>query len=57
MLLAKTTVPWASRWLYYYELWLVTGKWLGGGIAHSTNDKDIGVTPKNRIINRERLSG
>ena len=32
MLLTKTIVPWISEWLYYYELWLVTGEWYGGGI-------------------------
>jgi hypothetical protein len=30
-LLAITVVPWISEWLIYYELWLVTGRWLGGG--------------------------
>jgi hypothetical protein len=24
-------VPWISEWLLFYELWLPTGKWLGGG--------------------------
>lgn len=24
-------VPWISLWLYYYEIWHVTGEWLGGG--------------------------
>lgn len=33
MLVAETTVPWATLWLYYYELWHATGDWLGGG-AH-----------------------
>lgn len=31
MLLANTTVPWTSEWLLYYEIWLVTGEWHGGG--------------------------
>jgi hypothetical protein len=31
MLIAQTTVPWISEWLYYYEIWLVTGQWHGGG--------------------------
>lgn len=31
-LIAETIVPWASLWLYYYELWHATGEWLGGGI-------------------------
>lgn len=28
-LIAETIVPWTASWLYYYELWLDTGKWLG----------------------------
>ncbi len=31
MLIANTTVPWAAEWLFFYELWLVTGDWDGGG--------------------------
>jgi hypothetical protein len=31
MEIAKTTVPWALDWLACYELWLMTGKWTGGG--------------------------
>ena len=31
MRLADTIVPWASQWLFYYELWLTTGAWHGGG--------------------------
>ena len=30
--IALTIVPWASLWLYFYELWHATGEWLGGGI-------------------------
>lgn len=30
-LLAETTVYWAIDWLYFYEGWLVTKKWKGGG--------------------------
>ena len=29
---AETLVPWVSLWLYYYEQWQITGKWLGGGV-------------------------
>ena len=31
MLISKTLVPWAIEWLYYYEIWLSTGEWCGGG--------------------------
>lgn len=29
--IAQTIIPWTSLWLYYYEVWLVTGEWKGGG--------------------------
>lgn len=32
LFLAQTVVPWTSEWLFHYELWHVTGEWLGGGI-------------------------
>lgn len=28
---ADTIVPWTCLWLYYFELWVATGEWLGGG--------------------------
>jgi hypothetical protein len=29
--LATTIVPWLMYWLFFYESWLVTGEWQGGG--------------------------
>ena len=29
--IADTIIPWTSLWLFYYESWLYTGKWEGGG--------------------------
>lgn len=37
-LLADTTVFWAAEWLYFYEGWLVTKKWRGGGHNPVAND-------------------
>lgn len=34
MFIAKTLVPWASEWLFFYEIWALTGEWRGGGIHH-----------------------
>jgi hypothetical protein len=31
ILLADSVVPWAAEWLLYYEIWLATGEWEGGG--------------------------
>lgn len=29
--IAHTIIPWTALWLYYYEIWLATGEWRGGG--------------------------
>ena len=33
--IADTNIVWVTWWLYFYEIWLVTGEWKGGGIEHS----------------------
>ena len=30
-LLSSTIVPWTELWLYFYEIWLISGTWHGGG--------------------------
>ncbi|ANJ96247.1 restriction endonuclease subunit S [Serratia plymuthica] len=29
--ISETLIPWASLWLFYFEQWLLTGLWEGGG--------------------------
>lgn len=29
--LSRTIIPWTIEWLYFYEIWLATGEWCGGG--------------------------
>ena len=44
-LIAETVLPWAALWLYYYELWLDTGEWLGPSSPHGLRKKredDVG---------------
>lgn len=36
--LIKTIVPWISDWLFNYELWLIDGKWYGGGHDEYENE-------------------
>lgn len=31
MFISQTIVPWILDWIACYELWLMTGKWAGGG--------------------------
>lgn len=38
MLITDSIIPWTSEWLYFYELWLATGEWHGGG--HDPGSKD-----------------
>ena len=38
--LVDTIIPWISEWLFYYELWLVTGEWSGGG-EHPINGEKV----------------
>ena len=35
-LLTQTVVLWAGEWLFFYETWLETGEWKGGG-THPEN--------------------
>ena len=35
MAIAETTVPWASLWLRFFEVWLVTNTWEGSGTPHT----------------------
>ncbi|HEY5746084.1 MAG TPA: hypothetical protein VIU12_08415 [Chryseolinea sp.] len=40
MYYVRTLIPWASEWLYHYEVWLATGGvWHGGGIDHNGNEE------------------
>jgi hypothetical protein len=32
-LIAETTIHWASEWLFYYELWHLTGTWLAPSVG------------------------
>ena len=39
LFLSETLIPWAAEWLYFYEVWLVTGTWQGGGIHPARNQR------------------
>jgi hypothetical protein len=34
--IAETIVLWSCFWLFYYEVWLATGEWFGGGVEHES---------------------
>ncbi len=35
-LISKYIVPWSLGWVYFYEVWLEHGVWLGPEVEHST---------------------
>lgn len=39
MFLANTILPWASIWLLYFEFWLHSGVWDGGGVEHDISEE------------------
>lgn len=58
MPLNTTFVPWIYLWLYYYEEWLFSNEWKGGG-EHSKSLKEeenenIKNTPKQLIIEQRK---
>ena len=40
MRIDQTILPWTSLWLFYYEIWLATGIWCGGG-EHANGENKI----------------
>ncbi|MDR3529296.1 MAG: hypothetical protein P4L90_01880 [Rhodopila sp.] len=59
LLIANTLVPWAALWLYFFEEWLVSDDWKGGGvhpIDDDSGDQDNcrGTTPGGGRGRRER---
>lgn len=37
--LLESYIPWAIEWTEFYEIWLVTGFWYGGGVHPTLNKK------------------
>lgn len=50
MLLDRTIVPWAVLWLWYYEDWLATGEWHGGGVHVADRETDEGGRQVRRAL-------
>jgi hypothetical protein len=40
MRLDQTIVPWAFLWLFYFEEWLVSNEWKGGGMHPGEKNED-----------------
>ena len=40
LLIAMTIVPWTYMWLFYFEEWLLSNDWKGGGEHPESNDDE-----------------
>lgn len=54
MLLADSIVPWAAEWLFYYEMWHVTGAWGGPEAPHGPLSRESRATADSRERPRSR---
>jgi hypothetical protein len=44
----QTIVPWSVLWLWYFEDWLASGEWKGGGVHPREHDQERSRPPKRR---------
>lgn len=50
-LIRDTVVPWTALWLLFYELWLATGDWHGGGAPVApANSPSPGTVARRRLL-------
>jgi len=40
MKIHETIIPWTAEWLVFYDIWKLTGKWLGAAAPHGTGGKN-----------------
>ncbi len=46
MRIDQTIVPWSVLWLWYFEDWLASGEWKGGGVHPLAHDQERSRPPK-----------
>jgi hypothetical protein len=46
--LADTFLPWAANWLFFYEVWVATGDWLGEGEHPGSRSRSNRATRRDR---------
>lgn len=55
LLISRTIIPWATLWLFYFEDWLASGEWRGGGM-HPSPRSDKQSREKHRTSRAARRS-
>jgi len=41
--ISQTIIPWALVWLFYFEEWLLSGEWKGGGVHPPSENSTEGT--------------
>lgn len=41
MMLHETIIPWTAEWLVFYELWKITGEWIGPEALHGLDESEF----------------
>jgi len=49
MSLCETFIPWIYWWISYYEEWLNSGVWKGGGKEHEIKKQDKKISPLKKV--------
>lgn len=54
--LTQTYIPWTAEWLWYFEDWLVTGEWAGGGVHPNSQRKQLRSRVQSSVTTSDRGS-
>lgn len=52
--LCTTIIPWTYLWLSYYEEWLYSGEWKGGGIHPESTTRANSVSPLRKVSGNKK---
>lgn len=52
MRIDQTFVPWTATWLYYFEEWLASDEWKGGG-EHPAGEEDVAAHRRNVVRDQQ----
>lgn len=55
MRLSNTFIPWTLRWLWYFEDWLSSDEWAGGGLHPGAFRRSYGVRSKKKRVSDDTI--
>ena len=55
MLIVNTYIPWLSLWLYYFEEWLLSNEWKGGGVHPGDEEISSYIAKESKITTSKSM--